>query len=70
MRRYYLISIIFFSLTSQIFPQGWFWQNPLPTGNDLLNVNFISSTVGWAVGSYGTIIRTTNGGITWTSQSS
>jgi hypothetical protein len=30
MRKYYLISIIFFSLTSQVFPQNWF---PLEDGN-------------------------------------
>ncbi len=70
MRKYYFISIIFLSLTSQIFPQGWFWQNPLPQGNRIYGVNFISPTVGWAVTDYGTILRTTNGGTAWTLQSS
>ncbi len=48
----------------------WFWQNPLPTGNSLQSVKFISTTVGWAVGVGGTILRTTDGGTTWTLQSS
>jgi photosystem II stability/assembly factor-like uncharacterized protein len=47
---------------------GWFWQNPLPQGNTLNSVKFISASVGWAVGDYGTILRTTDGGITWTLQ--
>lgn len=56
-----------FSLNT--FPQ-WYWQNPLPQGNTLNSVKFTSSTAGWAVGAYGTILYTTNGGTTWTSQSS
>ena len=50
--------------------QGWFWQNPLPTGNDLFSVHFIDSQIGWAVGWYGTIIKTTNGGENWFAQNS
>jgi photosystem II stability/assembly factor-like uncharacterized protein len=42
----------------------------LPQGNTLNSVKFISSTVGWTVGAYGTILYTTNGGTTWTSKSS
>ena len=49
---------------------GWFWQNPLPQGNHLRDVKFINTTTGWAVGDYGTIIRTTNGGTNWILQSS
>ena len=49
---------------------GWFWQNPLPQGNNLTSVKFINTTTGWAVGIEGTILRTTNGGTNWTSQTS
>ena len=45
--------------------QGWFWQNPLPTGNHLECVCFVDQNNGWAVGWYGTILRTTNGGDNW-----
>ena len=48
---------------------GWFWQNPLPQGNGLNRVKFVSSEVGWAVGGGGIIIKTTNGGINWDIQS-
>jgi photosystem II stability/assembly factor-like uncharacterized protein len=36
--------------------------------NDLLNIAFASLTRGWASGVSGTIIGTTNGGATWTSE--
>jgi photosystem II stability/assembly factor-like uncharacterized protein len=49
---------------------GWYWQNPLPQGNMLLGVSFTDANTGTAVGRYGTILRTTNGGASWMSQSS
>ncbi len=48
---------------------GWFWQNPKPTGNSLYNVSIVDQNVGWAVGSAGTILHTTNGS-DWILQSS
>jgi len=65
----FLQTLFFFLLVTQICFAQWFWQNPLPQGNDLTSVKFISSDVGWAVGYGGTIIKTTNGGIKWTIQS-
>ncbi|MDI6827648.1 MAG: YCF48-related protein, partial [Armatimonadota bacterium] len=47
---------------------GWIWQNPLPQGNNLADVHFVNSSNGWAVGDVGTILKTTNGGATWTPQ--
>lgn len=44
---------------------NWVWQYPLPQGNDLLAVDFITSDVGISVGKGGIIIRTTNGGSSW-----
>ena len=51
-------------------PAGWIWQNPLPQGNTLRCVSFTDVNTGTAVGDFGTILRTTNGGATWVSQSS
>jgi photosystem II stability/assembly factor-like uncharacterized protein len=48
--------------------EGWFWQNPLPTGNSLKAVNFVNENVGWAVGDFGTIVKTVNGGEDWVLQ--
>jgi len=45
MRRYYLISIIFLSLTSQIFPQGWFWQSPFNPSTNIIYSVIKSSNV-------------------------
>jgi len=61
------IVLVFASLLTISFQLNaqWFWQNPLPQGNALYCVKFISSDVGWAVGIGGTILRTTNGGVTF-----
>ncbi len=48
----------------------WVWQNPLPQGNSLYGVSFVDASNGTAVGGYGTILRTTDGGQNWTIQSS
>jgi photosystem II stability/assembly factor-like uncharacterized protein len=49
---------------------AWFWQNPLPQGNDLYAVLFADGNTGTAVGNGGTILRTTDGGATWERQTS
>ena len=40
------------------------------TKNSLTGVYFVNERVGWAVGEYGTIIKTTDGGVNWNAQSS
>jgi photosystem II stability/assembly factor-like uncharacterized protein len=62
---FYLLII----LNTTILPQqGWFHQNPLPTGSQLNDLSFIDSDIGWAVGDAGTILKTTNGGESWIRQ--
>ena len=51
-------------LTNICFAQ-WFWQNPLPQGNTLEDVTFIGSDTAVAVGNFGTIMKTTDGGVSW-----
>ncbi len=46
----------------------WFWQNPLPVGDAIGHVRFVSATEGWATTSGGRILHTTNGGVSWSSQ--
>ena len=61
-----LIILILFTVTSDSFSQsGWFWQNPLPQGNNLNCVTFVNSQTGFAVGNFGTISKTTNSGESW-----
>lgn len=47
---------------------GWCWQRPLPQGNPVLDISLSPSGHGWAVGEAGTILRTTDGGATWSRQ--
>lgn len=49
---------------------GWCWQRPLPQGNQIADYHFVSDTQGWAVGELGTILVTSDGGVTWTAQAS
>lgn len=48
----------------------WKWQSPLPTANSLLDIYFVDNGTGWAVGSLGTILKTSNGGVSWACQNS
>lgn len=50
--------------------QNWQWQNPLPTGNWLSGLAFAGDSDGWIVGGSGTILRTRDGGASWTHQES
>ncbi len=52
-------------LTQICFAQ-WFWENPLPAGNDLNDVFMFDSSFGIAVGTFGTILKTSDGGENWT----
>jgi len=65
-----IILSLCFSLISVLAFTQWTWQNPLPQGNILTSVFFTDLNHGCAVGEAGTIIKTTDGGTTWTLQNS
>jgi photosystem II stability/assembly factor-like uncharacterized protein len=44
---------------------GWVWANPLPQGDDVEAIQFAGER-GIAVGAHGLILRTEDGGVTWT----
>jgi len=46
------------------FPQ-WTWQNPLPQCNSLNSVFFSGANTGYAAGDCGILLKTINGGTTW-----
>ncbi len=48
--------------------QDWKWLNPKPSGNYLNCVKFANANIGYVVGKYGTILKTTNGGLNWNIQ--
>lgn len=56
-------------LLMNAYPQDW-RQQQTNTNADLNSIFFINHDIGWAVGSEGTILKTTDGGETWTLKSS
>ncbi|MGB2711452.1 MAG: hypothetical protein WBC33_08030, partial [Conexibacter sp.] len=48
----------------QVGSSGWQWGNPLPQGNTLRTMSFAGQT-GYAAGDFGTLLKTTDGGTTW-----
>jgi photosystem II stability/assembly factor-like uncharacterized protein len=67
---YLLVFFTIFVKYNSAQQSGWFWLNPLPTGNTLKSVIFVNSSIGWFVGDGGQIFKSTDGGETWESQSS
>jgi photosystem II stability/assembly factor-like uncharacterized protein len=74
MRIFLSALVLFFGIagarTSSFAQSGWYWQNPVPTGHRLLAAAAPNANTVVAVGSYGTILRTTDAGATWTPQRS
>ena len=58
------------TLLSVAFVPAAFAAGPQPRTNDLSSVCLVNATTGWAVGSEGAMMKTVNGGATWTSQKS
>jgi photosystem II stability/assembly factor-like uncharacterized protein len=44
---------------------AWHWQNPLPQGNSLNDIAVVNGPAAIAVGDCGTMLRTTDAGLTW-----
>ena len=53
--------LLVFSLTTNA---QWNWQHPYPQGNELKAI-LMNGSLGWAVGTYGTVMKTTNEGFNW-----
>lgn len=58
--------LIFISIScySQV-QTGWYWVNPYPSGSWLNDIQYLNATTIIAVGSAGTIVRSTNAGSSW-----
>ncbi|HEX7299740.1 MAG TPA: hypothetical protein VF257_12095 [Solirubrobacteraceae bacterium] len=52
------------SASVQVGSSGWQWGNPLPQGNTLRAMSF-AGVNGYAAGDFGTLLRTGDGGATW-----
>lgn len=49
----------------QVGSSGWQWGNPLPQGNQI-NALVFAGSQGYAVGDFGTLLASADGGATWT----
>lgn len=68
MKKFLLYNLILL-FSCNIYSQ-WNLLNPPPTSQHLYSLHLLGNTSGWAVGNQGTMLRTTNGGLNWTSQNS
>lgn len=68
-----LFALVLILSASNVFSQlndNWKWLNPSPQGNTLNNVDFVDNNTGYSAGTYGTLLKTTDGGAEWTQISS
>lgn len=69
MKRFFDILVLVFTISGFTFGQSaWEWVNPKPQGFDLNDVAFLNSTTAIAVGDQGLVMKTTDGGISWSTQ--
>ncbi|GEM_PF-1755228 len=57
-------TLLFSFAVLSVFSQ-WYWVNPTPIGANLSDIAFTSEDTGYIVGQAGTILKTTDRGITW-----
>lgn len=67
MKRITLLFLVYCLIPFSSYCQ-WSWSHPTPTGNALTQLSFINNATGWIAGNGGTLLKTTNGGSSWTSQ--
>ncbi|MBU0509837.1 T9SS type A sorting domain-containing protein [bacterium] len=56
------------ALAGSVLGQSWTWQSPQPQGNYLNDVEIFANGTGWAVGTCGAILHTTDGGQNWSAE--
>ncbi len=61
-----LVAIIFTVSSYAQLNDNWKWLNPSPQGNTLNAVDFVDNNTGYSAGTYGTLLKTTDGGTEWT----
>ena len=69
-KRYILLAIWTIAFSPLVLNSQWIWQNPLPQGNSILNLNFLNEDIGLVVGNNGTILKTIDAGTTWITKES
>src|SRR5450759_3462037 len=69
MKKIFTLLVLLF-IVNILAAQTWKWSNPLPTGNITNDIHFIDASTGYIIGEEGTILKTIDGGLTWTSLNS
>ena len=67
-RKILYFAVLFFSIQVLSYSQQYWIAQPCPTTKLLNKIVFADSLYGWAAGDSGTVINTTNGGLTWSLQ--
>jgi len=66
MKKYTILILTFIFVLSFAGMAQWHWQYPIPQGNRLNDMIFIEGTnTGYAVGNFGTILKSDDRGLTW-----
>jgi|GEM_PF-2263304 len=60
-----LIALMLLSFGMKLFAQAWTMQAPYPTFQSLHGVSFPVDNIGYIVGNNGTVLKTTDEGVTW-----
>ncbi|HWA07237.1 MAG TPA: hypothetical protein VG961_11865, partial [Ignavibacteria bacterium] len=56
---------LIFGINNVLFSQsGWIWQNPLPQGNSMSNLQFVNPTTAYAL-CFNSVMKSTNAGSNW-----
>jgi len=61
-------AMLAFNEHSALAQDNWFWQNPFPNGNRLNDVHVFDQNTAIAVGDFGRVMKTNNGGASWSEQ--
>ena len=59
------LALIIILISVQVTEAQWIWQNPVPQGNTLNAIQMLNSSTVYAVGEYGSAIKSTDSGQTW-----
>jgi len=62
----YILLVFIFTIGNLNSQTKWEWSHPKGTGNDLFGFDFADDMTGYACGDLGSIIKTTDGGVSWT----
>ena len=63
MRKHIILLLFFFTLVFQGMTQ-WYWEYPIPQGNPINDLHLLDET-GYAVGNYGSLLKTIDNGSSW-----